>query len=69
MIVVVGLVIGLVVSYSIAKPSKQLKLVADKFTDGDFSAELPPVRSNDEVSELTVSLEMLIMALKTKMQK
>jgi len=67
--IIVSLVIGVIVSYSIAKPIKQLKVVADKVTDGDFSAQLPPTVSNVEISELTASLEMLIMALKTKMAK
>ena len=34
--IIVSLVIGLFVSYTIAKPIKQLKVVADKVTDGDF---------------------------------
>jgi hypothetical protein len=38
-------------------------------TDGDFTTELPPARSNDEISQLTASLEILIMALKTRMEK
>jgi methyl-accepting chemotaxis protein len=67
--IIVSLVIDLVVSYSITKPIKQLKVVADKVTDGDFSAQLPEAKSNDEISQLTASMEMLIMALKTRMAK
>ncbi|WAM22704.1 MAG: HAMP domain-containing protein (plasmid) [Candidatus Methanoperedens sp.] len=66
---VVALVLGFVISNSLTNPIKQLKDVADKVTNGDFSAKLPEAKSDDEISELTASMEMLIMSLKSKTGK
>jgi sensor histidine kinase regulating citrate/malate metabolism len=50
-------------STTITKPVIKLKDAADKITSGE-DAELPPANRNDEVAELTSSMEMLIAAFK-----
>ncbi|MBN2015095.1 MAG: HAMP domain-containing protein [Candidatus Altiarchaeota archaeon] len=54
---------------SISDPITKLKDAADKVTSGDFDTPLPEVKGNDEVAELTASLEMLIAAFKMKSGK
>jgi HAMP domain-containing protein len=50
-------------STTITKPVIKLKDAADKVTSGE-DAELPSANRNDEVAELTSSMEMLIAAFK-----
>ncbi len=63
---VIAIIATILVANSITKPIKQLKNVADRVTSGDFGAQLPEVTSNDEIGELTASIEMLIVGLKMK---
>ncbi len=68
-IIVVCAIIAFVVANQMAKPLRKLRQVADKITDGDFSEPLPPAKGNDEVAELTASMEMVVTALKMKAKK
>jgi HAMP domain-containing protein len=63
------LVISIAFANRISKPIKQLKEAADKLTNGEFDTQLPQVKGNDEVAELTGSMEMLIAAYKMKSGK
>lgn len=53
-------------AHTITDPIIKLKNVSDKVTSGDFSAQLPKVKSKDEIAELIGSMEMLVTALKVK---
>jgi nitrogen fixation/metabolism regulation signal transduction histidine kinase len=61
----ISIVIALFFTRYIATPIMQLKDVADKVTSGNFDAQLPEA-TNDEIGELTASIEMLIVGLKMK---
>jgi nitrogen fixation/metabolism regulation signal transduction histidine kinase len=61
-------IIGYVYAQSIARPIRELKNAADKITLGNFDTVLPSGNGSDEVADLVVSMEMLITALKHKMQ-
>jgi len=61
----ISIVIALIFTRYIATPIMQLKDVADKVTSGNFDAKLPEA-TNDEIGELTASIEMLIVGLKIK---
>lgn len=63
---IIAIIITVVMANSITKPIMQLKDVADKVTSGNFDAQLPDVNTNDEIAELTASIEMLIVGLKLK---
>ncbi|MDD1729357.1 MAG: HAMP domain-containing protein [Methanospirillum sp.] len=61
----ISIIIALIFTRYIASPIMQLKDVADKVTSGNFDAQLPEA-TNDEIGELTASIEMLIVGLKMK---
>lgn len=65
---IIAIIVTILMANSITKPIMQLKDVADRVTSGDFDAKLPEATSNDEIMELTGSLEMLIVGLKIKRQ-
>ncbi len=67
--ILIVLIVGFIFARSITNPVKKLKEVADKVTDGDFNARLPPAKGTDEVAELTASMEMVVTALKMKSKK
>jgi hypothetical protein len=67
--IAVVLVVSIAFANRISKPIKQLKEAADKLTSGEFDTQLPQVKGNDEVAELTGSMEMLIAAYKMKSGK
>lgn len=64
--ILLAFIIGIIFSRSITNPIKDLKKAADQITLGDFNAKLPEIKGNDEVADLTASMEMLIAALKSK---
>ncbi len=43
------------ISRSITKPLTSLNLAAGKFAQGDFTVELPPIKSKDEIGQLSSS--------------
>jgi len=61
----IAIIATILVANTITKPIKQLKDVADRVTSGNFDATLPEA-ANDEIGELTASIEMLIVGLKMK---
>lgn len=63
---IIAIIATILIANSITRPIQQLKDVADRVTSGDFDAQLPEVTSNDEIGELTASIEMLIVGLKMK---
>jgi methyl-accepting chemotaxis protein len=65
LMLIIAIIATILVANTITKPIKQLKDVADRVTSGDFDAQLPEA-SNDEIGELTASIEMLIVGLKIK---
>lgn len=67
-ILVLACIIGIIYAQSISKPIRELKKAADQITTGNFDATLPEIKGTDEVADLTASMEMLIAALKLKMQ-
>ncbi len=69
LMMVIAIVIGFVISNSLTKPINQLRDVADNVTNGNFDVKIPESKSNDEVSDLSASMEMLVMALKSKTGK
>lgn len=60
-----SILIALLFTRYIATPIMQLKDVADRVTSGNFDAQLPEA-TNDEIGELTASIEMLIVGFKMK---
>ena len=62
---IIAIIATILVANTITKPIKQLKDVADWVTSGNFDAQLPEA-TNDEIGELTASIEMLIVGLKMK---
>jgi len=48
----------------ITNPLKKLIMTADKLTDGDFSVEVPQIKSNDEIQRLSVMTSMLVDTIK-----
>jgi HAMP domain-containing protein len=66
---VIALIVGIILSNRISKPLVQLKDAADQITSGKFDTELPQVKGNDEVAELTGSMAILIMGYKIKSQE
>ncbi len=67
-ILVLASIIGIIYAQSISKPIRELKKAADQITTGNFDTTLPEIKGTDEVADLTASMEMLIAALKLKMQ-
>lgn len=65
---IVVIVVSLVLAKGIADPIKELNDVASKLTDGNFDVKMPEVKGNDEVSQLTASMEMLVAGLKARMK-
>jgi HAMP domain-containing protein len=51
---------------TISDPVRKLKSAADKITNGEANVVLPRTKGNDEIAQLTSSVEMLITALKNK---
>ena len=60
---VIVIIISIFFAKTLSDPIKKLKDAADKITSGE-DAEIPTARGNDEVAELTGSMEMLITAFK-----
>ncbi|NJD78391.1 MAG: HAMP domain-containing protein [Candidatus Methanoperedens sp.] len=56
----------LVLTYVVTKPINALKDAADKITDGKLDTKLPEAKSDDEVSCLIASIEMLVASYKAK---
>jgi HAMP domain-containing protein len=67
--IIVAIIVGAYFASTISVPIRKLKEAADKVTDGDFNVELPHPKGNDEVVELTSSIEMLITALKMRLKQ
>jgi HAMP domain-containing protein len=63
---IIAIIVTIIMANSITRPIMKLKDVADRVTSGDFDAELPESKSNDEIMELTASIEMLIVGLNLK---
>lgn len=61
---IVAVLVSVLMAGKITKPLILLKDSADKVTSGDFETQIPQVKGNDEVAELTGSIEMLITAFK-----
>lgn len=62
-VAVAAVLLGMYMAKKVAGPIKSLKDAADKVTSGE-DIQLPAVKGNDEVAELTGSMAMLIEALK-----
>src|SRR5665648_640050 len=56
----------LILTFVVIKPINALIVVADKITDGELDTKLPEAKSNDEMSNLVASLEMLVASSKFK---
>src|SRR3546814_7889376 len=52
-LVAIGVVVSLVVQRSLVRPSRQLANAAREIEAGNFAAEVPVIRRNDEVGDLT----------------
>lgn len=59
----------LILTYIVIKPINALIVVADKITDGELDTKLPNAKSNDEISNLIASIEMLVASSKFRMKK
>lgn len=57
-----------ILTFVVIKPINALIAVADKITDGELDTKLPDAKSNDEVSNLIASIEMLIASSKFKVE-
>jgi len=62
--ILASIIVGLLLASSISKPIKELTAVSKKVSDGNFDVQVPHVKTNDEVSELAASMEMLVAGLK-----
>lgn len=60
--------IYLVLTFMVTRPINALKDAADKITDGELDTKLPEAKSNDEVSNLIASIEMLVASYKLNMK-
>lgn len=65
--VLVLIAVYLVLTYVVIRPINALKDAADKITDGELDTKLPEAKSDDEVSCLIASIEMLVASYKAKM--
>ncbi len=66
--ILVLIAVYLVLTYVVIKPVNALKDAADKITDGELDTKLPEAKSDDEVSCLIASIEMLVASYKAKMK-
>jgi len=64
-VLILAIILALLVANSIAKPLIALKKAADRVTDGDLNVVLP-IAGNDEVGQLTSSMEMLITVIRNR---
>lgn len=67
--VLVLIAVYLVLTYVVIKPINALKDAADKITDGELDTKLPEAKSDDEVSCLIASIEMLVASYKAKTKR
>lgn len=57
------------IAKSVTRPLRKLALATEKFGDGDFNAELPEIKSEDEIGELTKSFSVMQNTLKQTFDK
>ena len=58
--------IFLVLKFIVTDPVNALRNAADRITDGELDTKLPEARSDDEISNLIASIEMLVASYKLK---
>jgi len=68
-VLALAVALALFLANVISKPLIQLKDAADKTTSGDFNVVLPEAKGDDEVAQLTGSVEMLVTAFKAGRKK
>ena len=54
------IILTLFLSNYLTKPLKQLTKVADMLTDGDFNVNVPQIKTNDEIKQLSMMTAMLV---------
>ena len=59
-----GIIIGLVISHSISRPIKQLELSTREISEGKFD-QLPKVRNQDEIGDLSQAFQRMAQKLKS----
>lgn len=67
-LLVVSVIGALLFSRTITVPIKKLKNAADEATSGNFNVKIPLSKISDEISDLAASVEMLIVAFKSKLK-
>lgn len=63
-IVLLGILLAFVLANRISKPIRKMTEAGRKIADGDINAEVPRVKTGDEVEELGLTMEMLVGAIK-----
>jgi len=62
--VILGALIALFFANKISSPIKKMTQAGNKIADGDLSANLPDIKTGDEVEKLGVTMNMLVGAIK-----
>jgi two-component system, NtrC family, sensor kinase len=68
-IALLGAIVGLFIANRISKPLRKLTAVGRQIADGELDAEVPHIKTGDEVEDLGVTMEMLVGAIKTLKKK
>jgi methyl-accepting chemotaxis protein len=61
---VIVVILGLIFANSITRPLKNMTDAGNKIADGDLNAEIPTVKTNDEIEDLGLTMNMLVGAIK-----
>ncbi len=61
---VVAIIVGVVASRAITNPIKKLTVALNKVAEGDLDAEIPEIKTKDEIGELSDSASLLVGAIK-----
>lgn len=63
-VLIIGVLISFFLANGISKPIKKMTAAGNKIADGDLDAEIPAVKTNDEVQDLATTMNLLVGALK-----
>lgn len=60
---------GILFSHSITKPIKQLTVAGNKISKGDIDVDIPEIKTNDEIKDLSESFKSAFAAIKFLIEK
>ena len=66
-VIVISAIFAFFVANQIAKPIRSLQTVADKLSNGDLNVQIPDIKTNDEIKDLSESMKGVMAAISTFM--